>query len=66
MSVQSFFVKEVHLSTIEKMIKQGKKPEQVIYHLKSVWCDDNQIKELLNEAHRNDRENARNDEIDTN
>jgi hypothetical protein len=50
MSVHSFFVQEVHLRTIEKMIKQGKNAEQVVSHLKSVWCDDNQIEELLNEA----------------
>jgi len=63
MSVHSFFVQEVHLRTIEKMIKQGKNAEQVVSHLKSVWCDDNQIEELLNEAQTVYRLNARNDEM---
>jgi len=66
MSVQSFFVQDVHLRTIEKMIKQGKNPEQVVSHLKSVWCDNNQIKELLNEAQSIYRQNARNDEMGLN
>jgi len=57
MSVHSFFVKKVHLSTIEKMIKQGKNPEQVVSHLKSVWCDDSQIEELLSEVQSNYRLN---------
>lgn len=63
MSAQSSFVKEVHLSTIEKMIKQGKNSEQVVSHLKAVWCDDNQIEELLNEAQTIYRLNARNEEM---
>jgi hypothetical protein len=63
MSVQSLFVKEVHLSTIEKMIKQGKNSQQVVSHLKSVWCDDKQIEELLNEAQTIYRLNTRNDEM---
>ena len=63
MSVHSSFVKEIHLSTIEKMIKQGKNSQQVVSHLKSVWCDDNQIEELLSEAQTIYRLNARSDEM---
>lgn len=63
MSAHSSFVKEVHLSTIEKMIKQGKNSQQVVSHLKSVWCDDDQIEELLSEAQTIYRLNARSDEM---
>jgi hypothetical protein len=63
MSVHSFFVKKVHLNTLEKMIKQGKNPEQLVSHLKSVWCDDSQIEELLSEVQRNYRLNFCNDSM---
>ena len=63
MSVHSFFVKKVHLSTLEKMIKQGKNPEQLVSHLKSVWCDDSQIEELLSEVQSNYRPNFGNDRM---
>ncbi len=55
MSVHSFFVKKVHLRTLEKMIEQGKNSEQLVSHLKSVWCDDSQIEQLLSELQGNYR-----------
>jgi hypothetical protein len=53
MKIHSDFVKAVHSKTIEQMVEHGKNTDQVISFLKSVWCDDNQIEELLQEIRNN-------------
>ncbi|WP_031569217.1 hypothetical protein [Rheinheimera texasensis] len=50
MPTQSSFVKQVHLNSIENMLKRGKKPESIVSHLKAVWCEENEIEQLINEA----------------
>lgn len=50
MPTQSTFVKQVHLNSIENMLKRGKKPESIVSHLKAVWCEENEIEQLINEA----------------
>lgn len=50
MPTQSTFVKQVHLKSIEQMLKRGKKTESIISHLKAVWCEDKEIEQLIGEA----------------
>lgn len=50
MPTQSSFVKQIHLKSIEQMLKRGKKPESIVSHLKAVWCEDNEIEQLIGEA----------------
>ncbi len=50
MSSKSDFVRQVHLDSVRNMLRDGITTEAIAAHLKRVWCDEEEIDALLNEA----------------
>lgn len=50
MSSQSEFVRQVHLDSVRHMLREGTNTEAISAHLKRVWCDEEDIAALINEA----------------
>jgi glycerol-3-phosphate dehydrogenase len=50
MSSKSDFVRQIHLDSVRTMLQDGTTTEEISAHLKRVWCDEEEIDALLNEA----------------
>lgn len=50
MAAKSEFVRQVHLDSVRDMLRHGQNAPEISAHLKRVWCDEEDIQALLQEA----------------
>ncbi len=50
MAAKSEFVRQIHLDSVRDMLRHGQNAPEISAHLKRVWCDEEDIDAMLQEA----------------